>query len=129
MVKWAVPYSLRPCALTISWKWGWSVPNEVDYVIEFNAGLVRVRFTTDGALVTTFIVQLEVFHKEEWKPVRRYDDYHGSPHLDFLDRWGRESHKEWLDVDRNMALNMAIQDFKEDWRRYVADFLKGELHG
>ncbi len=106
------------------------MPNDVDYVLVLNTGLarVRIRFSTDGAAVVEFMVQLEAFYKSEWKPVRRYDDYHGSPHLDFLDRWGREYNKVWLDIDRNEALTRAIQDFKLNGERYVAEFLKDDVH-
>lgn len=37
--------------------------------------------------------------------------------------------KEWLDVDRNTALTVAIHDFKANGRRYVAEFLEGESNG
>lgn len=105
------------------------MPNDVDYVLALNTGLARVciRFSTDGATVVEFMVQLEAFHKAEWKPVRRYDDYYGRPHLDFLDRWGREYNKVWLDIDRNEALTSAIQDFKANGEHYVEEFLKGDI--
>ncbi len=105
--------------------------NETAYVFDITLGLsqVRVRFSIDGGVVGAFMVQLEAFHKGEWKPVQRYDDYHGKPHRDYLDLNGREYRKEWLDVDRNTALTMAIDDFKANGRRYVAEFLDGEVNG
>ena len=108
----------------------WIVPNEIEYVDDLVMGSVRVRvrFSTDGSSVVSFMVQLETIHGHEWKPVQRYDDYHGRPHRDFLDRWGHEYRKEWLDVDRKTALTMAIQDFKDHWKLYVAAFLEDEAH-
>lgn len=76
-----------------------------------------------------FMTQIELLSLEEWKPVRRCNDHHGGPHTDCLDRWGREYRKEWLDLDRNTALTMAIQDFKANWRVYLAEFLKDDVHG
>lgn len=104
------------------------MPNETEFVIgvEADDARIRVRFVTNGALVVSFMVQLETLYGVEWKPVRRCDDYHGRPHMDALDRRGREYRKEWLDVDRNTALTMSIQDFKTNWRRYLAEFLKDD---
>lgn len=106
------------------------MPNEVEYILEYDSNLARVRvcYATDKAAVMLFMVQLETLHNGEWKPVRRYDDYHGRPHLDILDRWGHEYRKVWLDVDRNTALTAAIQDFKLNWEDYVAEWLEGEIH-
>jgi hypothetical protein len=107
------------------------VPNESGFIIELEAEVARIRvsFYSDRSAVIEFMVQLETVHDRQWKPVRRCDDYHGRPHLDILDRWGRETHKQWLDVDRNTALTMAIQDFKMSWEAYVAEFLEGDSHG
>lgn len=105
------------------------MPSEAEYVIgvEADDARIRVRFSTNGAVVVSFMVQLETLYDAEWKPVRRCDDYHGRPHLDLLDRWGREYRKEWLDVDRNTALTTSIQDFKTNWRLYLAEFLRGDV--
>jgi hypothetical protein len=105
------------------------VPQDTEYEFELAPGRVRVRirFSTEGPRVISFMAQLEALDQETWKPVRRYDDHHGRPHLDFLDRMGREYNKTWLDVDRSIALNMAIRDFRTNGRRYVVEFLEGNL--
>lgn len=92
------------------------MPKETDYEFDLIVGLsrVRIRFSTDGVTVAAFLAQLEALDDNEWKPVQRYDDYHGQPHRDYLDRWGCEYKKVWLDIDRNTALTMAIQDFREN---------------
>lgn len=114
--------------MVISWKWERGVTNESGFIIELDAEFahIRIRFTTDRAAVIAFTVQLEAVHDRQWKPVRRYDDHHGRPHLDILDRRGRVYHKEWLDMDRNAALTIAIRDFKTNWEAYVAEFLEGD---
>jgi len=76
-------------------------------------------------VVTRFTSQLEAWHNGEWKPVRRYDDAHGKPHIDILDRWGRQRSKQWLDCTSNEALTLARADFIENWEHYVDEFLDG----
>ncbi len=85
-----------------------------------------MRFATDGKTVNSLLVQLEAFLDSEWNAVRRYDDAHGQPHLDVLDQRGREYRKVWLDDDRNTVLTLAIRDFHDNWRVYLAEFLKEE---
>lgn len=73
---------------------------------------------------TGFSVQLEVMQDGIWKPVRRGDDHHGRPHIDYYNSKGEQVHKEWLDCDRNEALTRLRSDFKENWERYAAEFLE-----
>ena len=107
------------------------MPNETAYVedIYFGRGRVRVRFSSDGPDVTAFLVQLEALDGDTWKAVRRYDDRHGAPHLDYLDRTGREYRKEWLELNRNGALTVAIRDFMVNGERYIEEFLEGGING
>lgn len=85
---------------------------------------MRVRFSTNGTIVSSFLVQLEAIHDGEWKAVRRYDA-HGQPHLDFLDQRGREYRKVWLDDNTDTVLTFAIHDFLTYWELYVSEFLEG----
>lgn len=105
------------------------MPNETDYLERLPAEHVRlrIRFETDGGKVVSFLVQLETLDHDEWKAVRRYDDHHGRPHLDVLDRWGRERQKIWLEVDRSRAMTEAIRDFKTNWPVYVSEFFSEKL--
>ena len=100
--------------------------NTVAYVQELPGGAARVRgfFSKDRDTVTTFAFQLEAWDEGVWKPVRRYDDAHGHPHLDLMDRSGSEYKKEWLHCSRNEALTLAQTDFRENWEQYVAEFLE-----
>jgi hypothetical protein len=83
---------------------------------------VRVEIWTDRGRVTMFVVQLEAWHQERWKSVRRYDTAHGQPHVDVLDPTGRTIDKQWLRLSNNAALTLAINDIKRNWRQYLAEF-------
>lgn len=102
------------------------MPRDVIYVEDVFSGLARIRaeYTVDGKRVTQLLVQLEVIHEGLWKPVRRYDDAHGQPHLDILDTTGRIRRKVWLECTRNEAVTMTLKDFDENWVQYVAEFLE-----
>lgn len=100
--------------------------NPVDYVRELPGGMARVRASFDkvGNEVTRLMVQLEAWDEGTWKPVRRYDDAHGDPHLDLMDRAGNEYKKEWLRCSRNEALTRAQTDIRNNWEQYVSEFLE-----
>lgn len=101
------------------------MPREQRYVIPIahEVSQVRVRILSEGKTVLRFVSQLEALHNGEWKPVRRYDDTHGQPHIDTLDRWGHQRDKRWLTCTSNVALTLARIDFIENWERYVSEFL------
>ncbi len=101
------------------------MPREQRYIIpiEQNVSQIRVRIESQGKLVTSFTSQLETRHNGEWKAVRRYDDAHTQPHIDTLDRWGRQRDKQWLTCTSNEAVTPARSDFIENWERYVSEFL------
>jgi hypothetical protein len=71
------------------------------------------------------MVQLEVRHLGEWRPVRRCDDHHGVPHIDRYNLQGNQIEKRWLHCDRNQALTDARSDFKANWSQYVDEFMEG----
>lgn len=98
---------------------------EVDYLedISIDRARVRARFSLDAGHVISMTVQLEVLDGDDWKPARRYDDAHGSVHLDVLDPDGNEHRKIWLDISRNEAVTYALRDFYENWERYAGEFL------
>lgn len=103
------------------------MPREQRYIIPIAYGVsqVRVRIESQGKAVTSFTSQLEALDNGEWKPVRRYDNAHGQPHVDTLDRRGRQIDKQWLTCSSNEALTLARADFFENWERYVYQFLAG----
>ncbi len=100
------------------------MPRDVAFLENVSIGLARVRaeFTVDGKWVTELMIQLEVFHLGEWMAARRYDDAHGQPHLDILNPEGRIVEKTWLECSRNEAVTMALEDFDQNWEKYVDEF-------
>ena len=79
---------------------------------------------SDKGKVIGFTVQLEVFVKDQWREVIRYDSAHGFAHMDryYLD--GRKVKKE-LNLELNEALTLADEDIKENWKVYQKAFLEG----
>jgi hypothetical protein len=53
-----------------------------------------------------------------------YDGSHGQAHRDLLDEAGRTVRKTWLPdhLTLNDALQLALDDIRENWRRYRDDF-------
>jgi hypothetical protein len=101
------------------------VPDEREYVYEFEDGVrLRGRFLRDHGQILEFLIQLEAAIGDVWMPVVRYDSAHGRPHRDRLDRWGREVEKHWLPGNNNDALTGGTADIKQNWKRYVAQFME-----
>lgn len=84
----------------------------------------RHRHETLAGEVVEFAVQLEVFVRDEWMVVIRYDSAHGFSHIDryYLD--GRKIKKE-LHLNLDEALILADEDIKENWKDYQRVFLEG----
>jgi hypothetical protein len=91
------------------------------------AGTARLRLklgTTSGR-VREVLVQLEVLFEGQWHPVVRYDNAHGFPHRDRLDRAGHVS-KTSIDLpDLSAFLAFAEQDLRDRWEWYRERFLRG----
>lgn len=98
---------------------------QVEYVLPLgeNARKRHVHETSQGTVVT-FMVQLEVFLEDTWRPVIRYDSAHGYSHIDYYKRSG-ESRKESLPLSFAEALTLADEDIQENWTEYKHRFLKG----
>jgi hypothetical protein len=55
--------------------------------------------------------------------VARYDTAHGTPHRDILTRSNKIIEKRWLvDMDFDAALTCAINDFKQNYESYIANW-------
>lgn len=83
---------------------------------------MRVRHQIDKGKVRTFTVQFEVFHKEQWAPVVRYDTAHNFAHRDLYTRSGRQF-KTPLGMDFNQARTFAQRDILMNWQEYRRIFL------
>ncbi|MEW6686885.1 MAG: hypothetical protein AB1393_11885 [Candidatus Edwardsbacteria bacterium] len=97
----------------------------VEYVVIFDDG-VRKRHChkSERGKILEFVVQLEVRIDDVWYPIVRYDCAHKSTHIDYYDLSGRKSKME-LHLEFNEALIVADDDIRENWDKYLKDFLKG----
>jgi len=103
------------------------VPDERDYMYEFAEGIrLRARFLHSRGFITKFLIQLEKRLEDDWQPVIRYDNAHGQPHMDILDRNGRQISKQWLYQANNEALTAALNDIKAHWREYIERYMKDD---
>ena len=95
------------------------------FIIDLTAeDRIRLRFTTKEGKVRNFVVQYEIFLKDEWREILRYDTTHGFLHMDIC-HYKKKSDKIKLDItDLNQALTYAIQDIKARWRFYRERFGK-----
>ena len=96
----------------------------VDYIVLFDKG-VRKRHShrSEKGRIIQFVVQLEVQIEDEWKPVIRYDCSHDFAHVDRYDPRGTKT-KTPLPLNFNEALVLADEDIKDNWQKYMEDFLK-----
>lgn len=96
-----------------------------EYVIPLgeNARKRHYHETTKGK-VSGFVVQLEIFHRMQWRPVVRYDCAHGVAHRHryYLD--GTQARAD-VDLKFGEALILADEDIKENWKIYQKVFLEG----
>ena len=83
---------------------------------------IRAEYKSRKGQITSFIIQLEVLFKDEWKPVVRYDTAHGFAHRDLYTRRGRVTKTE-LNMPFNNALTYALNDIRDNWELYRKNFL------
>ena len=83
---------------------------------------IRAEYKSRKGRITSFIIQLEVLFKDEWKPVVRYDTAHGFAHRDLYNRRGRVTKTE-LNMPFNDALTYALNDIRDNWELYRKNFL------
>lgn len=101
------------------------MPDERDFLIILAENVrMTVRFRRDRHEIREFVVQLETSLASEWLAVVRYDNAHGRPHLDILDRWGREKQKYWLSETTNDVLTEGMIDIRQHWKEYLSRFVE-----
>jgi len=97
----------------------------VEYVVLFDEG-VRKRHChrSDKGKILEFVVQLEVLFEGKWKPVVRYDCAHDFAHIDIYNPRGKKRRSSLL-LNFDEALVVADEDIRENWEKYVREFLHG----
>jgi hypothetical protein len=88
---------------------------------------IRCAYQREGKKVNQFMVQLEIRHLEDWRPVVRYDNSHGFCHRDALHPDGTQDKTRVFVGDVNETFTYAIEDLRANWRAHWARFL-GEMN-
>ena len=70
------------------------------------------------------MVQYEIFFRNKWHPVVRYDTSHGYAHKDLMYADGRKEKISLLFTDLNICLTYAENDLRANWKFYRERFLK-----
>ena len=80
--------------------------------------------TRIGKRITAFSVQIEIYWKDCWNVVVRYDTAHGFAHQDLYHPNGRIDKTPLFYHTFNEALDYAEDDLRRNWQRYVENFRK-----
>ena len=82
---------------------------------------MRVRFSTVGGQVRTFVVQCETIVAGQRVPVVRYDNAHGFCHRDIF-RLNGTATKQLQSGSPAEVLSQGSHDIQEYWQRYRKNF-------
>lgn len=74
--------------------------------------------------IISFVVQLEVFVKDKWLPVVRYDTAHGFAHKHLFHYSEKPEQTPLFTHNYDEALDFADADIKTNWEFYRELFLK-----
>ena len=73
--------------------------------------------------VTSFVVQLEIYIRNKWQPIVRYDTAHRFAHKDIIHVNGTTEKIPLYISDFKEALTFSDKDLKTNWRIYREQFL------
>lgn len=97
----------------------------VEYVVVFDDGVRKRHYhKSEKGEILEFVVQLEVRIDNIWHPIVRYDCAHEFTHIDYYDLSGKKS-KVDLNLGFKEALIVADDDIRENWEKYVKEFIEG----
>lgn len=74
--------------------------------------------------IISFVVQLEIFVKNRWFPITRYDTVHGYAHKHLFRYSGEQEQTQLFTHNYAEALEFADADIKTNWEFYRERFLK-----
>ncbi len=81
---------------------------------------IFIYILTETGDLENFVIKLEYYYNGVWQEVQRYDCGHGSVHKDILNREGKKIRTIFYRlVDKKSGLDIAIQDFKQNYEAYV----------
>ncbi len=94
---------------------------------------IIVVFQRERNEIINFIVVLETklknfeSHLEEWFQVLRFDNAHGYPHMDKMDKYGNKVEIIKFDYLTNKeALTISIDLIKNNYKEFVKSFLQND---
>jgi hypothetical protein len=86
---------------------------------------LRCRYRRRGKKLLDYTVQLELFHRDEWRAVFRYDNAHGFSHYDVIHPDGTQDKVAVYRGDANENFTWAIKELRASWQlqkdRYLAE--------
>ena len=96
------------------------------FVIELDIDVeIRIMIETANGVVVNYVVKLLIIQNNKHFEVIRFDNAHGCPHKDLLDKHGNIVRKTWYDFfDNQQGLDMAIKDIKDNYELYIERFTK-----
>jgi hypothetical protein len=75
------------------------------------------------------VVQYEAAFDERWHAIVRYDTAHGFPHRDLLHPRKATEKRPMMQTTLNLAFSFAIQDIRQLWETYRAEYERELGHG
>ncbi|MFH0977210.1 MAG: hypothetical protein V1874_15630 [Spirochaetota bacterium] len=88
---------------------------------------IIIFFETENGEVINFVIKLLYFYKNSWYEIERYDCFHNSVHKDIYNTKGNKKRQILYPlVDLSSGLNMAIEDFKTNYKAIIWRFLYGK---
>ena len=101
---------------------------EILIQVKWDARLRLRIFREKGRGITGFVSQLELFFKNKWTPVIRYDTAHGFVHKDVYSLLGKQKRKERISI-KNLkeAVKYADRDLRKNYEEYIEKFKRDEL--
>ena len=102
-----------------------TIMETVEFTVRLNKDCRRRhKHTHIKGKTASFCIQLEIYHKNEWYPVIRYDTAHGFAHRDFIHFNGSIDKTSLFLQNYNEALIFAEDDIKNNWELYREKFLR-----
>ena len=86
---------------------------------------IIVYLKTENGQITNFVVKLEFFYETKWMEVERFDCFHDCIHKDILGMNKIKKRTIWYKhlTSYKDGLNVAINDFRENYLFYIERFL------
>jgi len=98
---------------------------KVEYIIPLTVDTqLRHIHTCWKNKVTSFTVQLEIYIKDKWQPIVRYDTAHRFTHKDIFHPDGSKEKIPLFISDFKEALTFSDKDLKTNWKIYREQFLR-----